>query len=313
MIVVASKNGDVGIQAAVDVLRSGGSALDAVEAGIRLVEANPDDHTVGYNGYPNLLGELELDASIMDGSTMETGAVAGMKGYVYSISVARKVMEKLPHVLLVGDGAERFAAEMGFEIEPDMLTDEIKDFWEERLKRDMPVEVFDNIKNQPDLSRWVMMASNAEHAKSTINFIAQDKDGNIASGVSTSGWAWKYPGRVGDSPIIGAGNYADNRYGACACTGMGEMAIRAATSHSLVFYLKMGLSLHEAATRAMEDLNDLQGKFISDMNLVALDHAGNHAGFTSERGKTYIYQTDDMPLFEETERQFVAINHRWNE
>ncbi len=294
-----------------DVLKSGGSALDAVEAGIRLVEANPDDHTVGYNGYPNLLGELELDASIMDGSTLETGAVAGMKDYVYSISVARKVMETLPHVLLVGDGAERFAAEMGFEIEPEMLTNEMKDFWEERLKRDMPDDVFDNIKDQPDLSRWVTLASDAEKAKSTVNFIVQDKDGNIASGVSTSGWAWKYPGRVGDSPIIGAGNYADNRYGACACTGMGEMAIRASTSHSLVFYLKMGLSLHEASTRTMQDLNDLQGRFISGMNLVALDQAGNHTGFTSQKGKTYIYQTDDMDTFVETEREFVAIKHRW--
>jgi len=294
-----------------DVLKSGGSALDAVEAGIRLVEVNPDDHTVGYNGYPNLLGELELDASIMDGSTLETGAVAGMKGYIYSISVARKVMEILPHVLLVGNGAERFAAEMGFEFEPEMLSDAIQDFWEERLKRDMPDEVFDNIKDQPDLSRWVTLASDAEKAKSTVDFIVQDKDGNIASGVSTSGWAWKYPGRVGDSPIIGAGNYADSRFGACACTGMGEMAIRASTSHSLVFYLKMGLSLHEAATRSMQDLNDLQGRFISGMNLVALDQAGNHVGYTSQKGKTYIYQTDDMESFSEIEREFVAIEHRW--
>ncbi len=106
MIVMASKNGAVGIKEAVHVLKEGGTAVDAVETGIRLVEENPDDHTVGYSGYPNLLGEVELDASIMNGRTLESGAVGAMKGYPYAISVARKVMETLPHVMLVGEGAE---------------------------------------------------------------------------------------------------------------------------------------------------------------------------------------------------------------
>ena len=128
MIVIARHNGAIGIQEAIYVLQQGGSAVDAVETGIRLVESNPEDHSVGYSGYPNLLGEVELDASIMNGRTLESGAVGAMKEYPYAISVARKVMETLPHVMLVGHGAERFAAEMGFE-KQDLLTEEAHAIW----------------------------------------------------------------------------------------------------------------------------------------------------------------------------------------
>src|SRR5215212_711117 len=122
MIVLASANGRVGIEAAMAILRRGGSALDAVEAGTRLVEDNPEDHTVGYAGLPNLLGEVELDASIMDGRTLATGAVAAVKGYPNPVSIARRLMSDLPHVLLAGEGAARFAGESGFE-QADLLTD----------------------------------------------------------------------------------------------------------------------------------------------------------------------------------------------
>ena len=134
MLIIASTNGAVGIDAAMSVLKDGGSALDAVEIGIRLVEANPADHTVGYNGYPNILGQLELDASIMDGRTLNSGAVAIMRGFPYAISVARQVMDqKLPHVMLAGEGAERFAREIGAEQWASMLSDEIKAVWRKRL------------------------------------------------------------------------------------------------------------------------------------------------------------------------------------
>jgi len=311
MIVAASSNGKVGIEAAVQVLREGGTAVSAVEAGIRLVEDNPDDHTVGYGGFPNLLGEVELDASIMNGRSLESGAVGAIKGYPHPISIARKVMETLPHVMLVSDGAERFAAEMGFSPQ-DMLTEEARTVWAEKLERDMPPDVFANLQTQGDLRDWVRLATDPERAGGTVNFIAQDKNGDIACGVSTSGWAWKYPGRLGDSPIIGAGNYADNRYGAAACTGMGEMAIRGATAHTVVFYMKMGLSLEEAGGRAMDDLNDLGGRFLSRMRILALDKDGNHAGFSSlDEGVTYIYQTAVMPEFAEIPRIYVPIKSRW--
>ena len=133
MMIIASSNGAVAIDAAMQALKNGGSALDAVEIGIRQVEANPADHTVGFNGYPNILGELELDASIMDGKSLDSGAVAIMRGFPYAISVARQVMErKLPHVLLAGEGAERFAREIAAEQWQSMLTEEIKSVWRER-------------------------------------------------------------------------------------------------------------------------------------------------------------------------------------
>lgn len=311
MIVVASANGDVGIEAAMDVLKAGGTAVDAVEAGIRLVEANPKDTSVGYNGYPNLLGQPELDASIMNGRTLEAGAVAALTNYSYPISVARKVMETMPHVLLVGEGANRFTTEMGFKQDGEMISDEIKAFWEKRLKEDMSDDVFDNLPNRTDLHEWVRLTTDPQRTYGTTNLIAQDKNGDICSGVSTSGWAWKYPGRVGDSPIIGAGNYADNRFGAAACTGLGEMAIRASTAHSVVFYLKMGMSIEEAGKRAMLDLNDLGGPYLSVMNFVALDKDGNPGGFTTTEGRTFIYQTGDMASHVELERTVVKVRQTW--
>ncbi|MCE2472124.1 MAG: N(4)-(beta-N-acetylglucosaminyl)-L-asparaginase [Anaerolineae bacterium] len=312
MIIIASHNGAIGIADAVRTLNSGGSAMDAVEIGIRAVEADPDDHSVGYNGYPNILGELELDASIMDGRTLNSGAVALMRGYPYAISVARQVLErKLPHVLLAGEGAERFAREIDAERWDDMLTDEIREVWRRRLAASGSSGDTPELAADTSLLDWVKLATDPERVAGTVNFIAIDGAGDIASGVSTSGWAWKYPGRIGDSPIIGAGNYADNRYGACACTGMGEMAIRASTSRSLALYLQMGMTLREAGRRAMSDLRDLGGDYIGGMNLIALDRDGEHVGLSSEAGRTYIYQHADMAEYESVEREVVEIPARW--
>lgn len=305
------------MDAAMDVLRSGGSALDAVEIGIRLVESNPEDHSVGFNGYPNILGELELDASIMDGRTLDSGAVALMRGYPYAISVARQVMERqLPHVLLAGEGAERFAHEIGAEARDQMLTEAVIETWRKGLAPHRPAEhpLSVDLLDLPDdapLLDLVNLATDPERVTGTVNFIAMDEKGNIASGVSTSGWAWKYPGRIGDSPIIGAGNYADNRYGACACTGMGEMAIRGCTAYSVVAFVKAGMSVEAAARRAMEDLRDLGGQYISGMNLIALDSDGNHAGMSTRAGTTYLMQRSDMTSYAELERQVVEIPGRW--
>ena len=310
MIVIASTNGKVGITEATRVLQSGGSAIDAVETGIRLVEANPEDHSVGYSGYPNLLGEVELDACIMDGFTLETGAVGAMKGYQHAISAARKVMETLPHVFLAGDGAERFAAEMGFE-KTDLLTETTRNVWQKRLQADLSAEKLQNLADLPDLWKLVELATDPERTRGTVNFIAQDATGNIAGGVSTSGWAWKYPGRLGDSPVIGAGLYADNRYGAAACTGMGEMAIRACTAHSIVIYMKLGLSLAKAGKQGMEDLNDLGGHYLSRMNFIAMDAHGQHSGFSNTEGQTYIYMNADMAEPIEIPRVHIPTKANW--
>ncbi len=312
MLIIASTNGAVGIDDAMRVLKDGGSAMDAVEIGIRLVEANPADHTVGYNGYPNILGQLELDASIMDGRTLNSGAVAIMRGFPYAISVARQVLDrKLPHVMLAGEGAERFAREIGADQWASMLSDEVKAIWRGRLIENSALLNVDAMEDCAPLLDAVTLATDPERVAGTVNFIAIDGNGDICSGVSTSGWAWKYPGRVGDSPIIGAGNYADNRHGACACTGMGEMAIRACTAYGLVSHLRAGLPIKSAGQKAMEDLRDLGGDFIGGMNLIALDRHGNHVGMTTRAGSTYIYQHAEMDEHQEIERQLVEIPARW--
>jgi beta-aspartyl-peptidase (threonine type) len=213
-------------------------------------------------------------------------------------------MEELPHVLLVGSGAERFAAEMGFQ-RRELLTEETREVWEKRLIEAIPEVVLANLREEPDLRQWVKRVMESRQTGGTVNFLAQDGDGNLCTGVSTSGQGWKYPGRVGDSPLIGAGNYADNRYGAAACTGLGEMAILAGTAHSVVLYLKMGLSLEEAGRQAMEDLRVLFSPYLGPMNIVALDKDGHHAAFSNQEDRTYIYMTEDMDEPEELPRVLV--------
>ena len=163
-----------------------------------------------------------------------------------------------------------------------------------------------------DLAQLVRELSNPRRTVGTVNFLVMDSQGDICGGVSTSGWYGKYPGRLGDSPVIGAGLYADNRYGATACTGMGEMSIRAGTARSLVLYMKMGLSLEQAGIQAMRDLLDLGGPYSSEMNIVALDRDGNPAAFSSNAEKTYIYMTGDMEEPVEAPRTFVNLPERWD-
>jgi L-asparaginase / beta-aspartyl-peptidase len=304
-IVVASANGDVGIQQAVAVLQAGGSALDAVVAGIREVEANPDDHSVGHSGLPNLLGVVELDASIMDGRGLRAGSVGALTTHQDAIETARKVMEELPHVLITGAGADRFAAEMGFPA-VDLLTDEAKQIWQDRLVNE-PRDIAYAAKIRQMVAELSSDQQFPEPPHGTVNFIARDLDGNIACGVSTSGWAWKYPGRLGDSPIIGAGNYADNRYGAAGCTGRGEMAQRCLTAHSVVTFMRFGLSLEDALRTAMIDLRALDDPYASEMNIVAIDKDGNPAAASTAVGKTYIYMTTGMSEFVLAERLHVPL------
>ena len=310
MIVVASTNGVVGIEAAIGVLMDGGLAVDAVEAGIRLVEANADDHSVGIGGYPNFVGDVELDAGIMDGRTRAAGAIGAMQGFPNAISVARSVMDVLPHVFLVGRGAERFAIEMGF-ARMDLLTEDAREVWKGRILLDTPDIELDQIPALEDLSNRVKMATDPERAKGTVNFLAQDRHGNVCAGVSTSGWAWKYPGRLGDSPVVGAGFYADNRTGAIACTGMGEMAIRAGTARSVMLWIEMGYSLEEACNRAMKDLDALGGEYLSSMSFIAIDNQGRHAGFSNMEDRTYIFQTEAMDNPREVPRTYVPTKRTW--
>lgn len=302
-LVVASTNGRVGIMQAIATLRRGGSAVDAVVAGIRPVEANPEDHTVGFSGLPNLLGEVELDASLMDGRTLATGAVGALRGYQDAIELARHVMEELPHVLIAGDGAQRLAAEVGLP-SSDLLTADAERIWRERLgAADSDETAY--VAKVRELVRHLSRDPELPEAHGTVNMIARDRASNVACGVSTSGWAWKYPGRLGDSPIIGAGNYADNRWGAAACTGRGEMAQRCCTAHSVVAFMRGGMDLAGALRTAAMDLIALDDPYKSEVNIIAVDRHGNHAAVSTAPGKTYVYADDEMDEPVEVARQYV--------
>ena len=299
-IIVASENGRAGALAAMEVLRDGGRALDAVEIACRIVEDDPEEHSVGYSGLPNVVGEVELDASIMDGRTREAGAVAVLRGYGRAITLARRVMEETPHVLIAGHGADRLAAELGEE-PADQRTEEALRRWRERFDErgltpgdEANLRAVAGLLTRPvNLQDKIYQAARVD-TLGTVNFLVLDRHGDLASAVSTSGIAWKYPGRIGDSPLIGPGNYCDNRYGAAACTGMGELAIRAGTAYSIVLYMKMGMSLHEAGLEALRDLQGLASREGQYMNIVALTPHGEHAGFTTVPGKNYLYMTAGM-------------------
>jgi len=297
MLLVGSENARVGFADGIRVLRDGGCAVDAVEAAIRRVESNPADHSVGYGGLPNILGEVELDASLMDGRSLDAGAVCAVRGYVHVISLARQVMRRLPHVFLAGTGAERLARELHMP-RRRLLTARARATFDRKVTPTLRRRHRRLVDLVRAATQDPQVAAQAEDYFGTVNVIAIDRRGDIASGVSTSGWAWKYPGRVGDSPVLGAGNYADNRHGACACTGYGEMAIRCGTARSVVLYLKMGLSLERAAREAITDLRHVTVPFPPRMNLVAVDARGRHVAMTTETAREvrYVYQTGRMAV-----------------
>jgi beta-aspartyl-peptidase (threonine type) len=305
---VASERGEVGLAAGVALLREGASAMDAVEAAVRVVEADEADHYVGVGGLPNLLGEVELDASIMDGATRRAGAVAAVTGFPHPISIARAVCDRLPqHVLLVGAGAERFADEAGI-ARGQTLTAEATRLWREGLE---PTGIAaarashgagEVVYREEALARIAAMPPPAG-PWGTVNVLALDAAGNLAAGVSTSGYPWKYPGRVGDSALIGAGNYCDNRAGAAACTGRGELAIRACTARGVVLALAAGLNPATACARALAETMELPDDFRASLQALCLTPDGRHGGASTRAGSTYSVQKADDDVFTIKERR----------
>ncbi|MBT3533488.1 MAG: N(4)-(beta-N-acetylglucosaminyl)-L-asparaginase [Rhodospirillaceae bacterium] len=273
-ILVTNSEGRPGVGKTAEMLAAGHGGLDAIEAGIRLVEADTSIRTVGRGGWPNLLGEVELDAAIIDGNTFRSGAVGALKGYLHPISIARAVLERLPHEMLVGEGAARFAHETGAQTADNLIPDSER-VWRQWFEEKVSPDDQRKWPNVP-LAELCQQAIDPEKGMDTTVFLSLDGRKEIMAGVSTSGWAWKYPGRLGDSPIIGAGCFADSEHGAAACTGAGEMAIRAGTSRAIVLYMKMGLSLEAAVDEAIADLRRLKGGLIQRITLHAIDRDGRH-------------------------------------
>jgi len=299
-VLIGSERSEVGLPLGMDVLRDGGTALDAVEVALRACEDNLADHYVGTSGLPNARGVVELDASVMVGSTRAFGAVAALQGYPNPVSVARAVMERLPqHCLLVGEGAATFAAECGFET-AELLTDESRRLFREALSvADEAVEGERTTSQAGDrayrLAALDLVRRFAPHDGpwGTINVIALDSHGELVVGVSTSGYPWKYPGRVGDSAIPGAGNWCDLRAGGAACTGRGELSLRAGTARSVVEALGRGDDVEKACRAALADAAELPDEYRAELRVLALTPDGRHGAASGQPDATYAVMTAD--------------------
>ncbi|MDR3494743.1 MAG: isoaspartyl peptidase/L-asparaginase [Ancalomicrobiaceae bacterium] len=274
MLVIANAEAWPGFPTTVERLKSGSDSLTAMIAGISRVEAEPKVRSVGYGGWPNMLGVMECDAAVMNGDTREVGAVGAVPDTMHVAALAHAVMQRLPHVMLTGAGARRFATEVGLPVD-NMLLDDSRRVWWDRLQTELSpaeLEAFPDVPLAP-LSRAI---TDPERVRDTTVFVSADRMRGIHAATSTSGWAWKYPGRLGDSPIPGAGYYADSRYGAAACTHTGEMTMRCSTAHTVVLALKLGRSLEDAVALAVEELADLSEGFLGGVVIHAVDAHGGH-------------------------------------
>lgn len=299
-VAIASGNGLKAVTRAMELLQQGADALDAVVAGVNLLEDDPTDQSVGYGGLPNEEGVVELDASVMHGPTGRGGAVAALQNIRYASRVAQRVMERTDHVLLVGAGALKFARAHGFK-EENLLTDAAREAW---------LRWKETLSNQDD---WLPpheletrdIGQNLKEALrhyGTINCNAVDVRGGVSGCTTTSGLAFKIPGRVGDSPILGAGLWVDNDVGAAGSTGRGEANLLACSSVMIVEWMRQGLAPTDACLRAcrriaaqtqMKRLLDEQGRPKFNVSFYALTKAGAHGGASLWGGIRYAVNTGE--------------------
>lgn len=270
---------DVGVEAnkgAWEVLGTGGRALDAVEKGVMVTESSKSC-CVGLQANPDRDGFVTLDASIMD-EAFNCGSVAFLERIKHPISVARRVMEKTPHVMLVGSGARQFAVAEGFPLEEEKLYPDAKREYEKWLKKGLYAPVI-NIENHD-----------------TIGMVAMDAKGNLSGSCTTSGMAFKMRGRVGDSPIIGAGLFVDNEVGACTATGQGEDVIRVAGSHTVVEFMRQGMSPETACKKVIERIVKIKKDKAKDIQVafVALNKKGQAGSFALNKGFSYAIKNNTM-------------------
>ncbi|NOX89626.1 MAG: N(4)-(beta-N-acetylglucosaminyl)-L-asparaginase [Calditrichaeota bacterium] len=310
VLVVSSYNGLRATEKAAQMILNGSDALDAVIAGVNIVENDPDDHSVGYGGLPNEEGVVELDSCVMHGPTHNAGAVAALRNIKNPSKVARLVMERTDHVLLVGEGALKFAKAHGFK-EEDLLTDEARKiwlYWKEGLsdKDDWFLPPMDQIPEK--YKKWI-------HTTGTITCLGLDLQGNISGVTTTSGLAFKIPGRVGDSPIIGAGLYVDNEVGACGSTGRGEENLKNLSCYQVVEYMRDGLSPEAACKKVLKrvidhaklpELKNSRGYPSFNLRLYALNKNG-------EFGSASIYGPAEFSVFDgkENKRRPSPFFYEW--
>ena len=275
-------------QEAWKILVQHGRALDAVESGVQVPEADPNDQSVGYGGLPDRDGKVTLDACIMD-ETGNCGAVMFLEYIMHPIKVARLVMEKTPHVQLAGEGALQFALENGFKRE-NLLTPASEKVWKDWLKTSKydPMTI-PKLLEQKERSNQ----PGQQHDHDTIGMIAMDASGNLSGACTTSGMAFKMRGRVGDSPIIGAGLFVDNEAGAATSTGVGEEVVRICGSHTVVELMRQGLSPEEACKQTCERIIRKRGAKAKDMQVgfIALNTKGEFGGYALQKGFTYAVQS----------------------
>lgn len=287
---------DAGLNAnkgAWEILGKGGRALDAVEAGVMVTESE-QSCCVGLGANPDREGFVTLDACIMD-EFANCGGVAFLERIKHPISVARRVMEKTPHVLLVGSGAQQFAIAEGFPLEEQKLSSDAEKAYKEWLKKSEYKPVI-NIENKANTSFVPAKLPGGEYNHDTIGMVAMDTNGNLSGSCTTSGMAFKMRGRVGDSPIIGAGLFVDNEIGACTATGQGEDVVRISGSHTVVELMRQGLKPEAACKKAIERIVKIKKEKAKDIQVafLALNKKGEIGSFAIQKGFSYAIKTNNV-------------------
>ena len=293
-VVIASANGIRGVARAYDMItKQNADTLDAIIAGVNIEELDPDDQAVGLGGLPNEEGVVELDASCMHGPTKRAGAVAALQDIATPSNVAKAVMDYTDHILLVGPGAKKFALEMGFK-EQNLLTEKSRQDWLRWKACLNPIDNWlDNPGTPPPADK--VAYDDALHVKfttGTINMNAVNSHGDISSVTTTSGRAWKLPGRVGDSPLVGAGQYCDNTVGAAGSTGRGEANIKVCGAFLIVEFMRQGIAPEQACLRTIERvvamteprLLDRNGRPLFDLEFYALAKDGRFGAASAYEG-----------------------------
>lgn len=330
-IVVGSSNGHIsrnaqgktGVQVALEMMQRGGDPLDAAIAAVTIVELDPNDQSVGLGGLPNEDGVVQLDASCMHGPTRRAGSVACLEDIAEAASVAKAVMDHTDHIMLVGPDAKRFAMKLGFKTQ-NLLTEKSRQDWlswksrlnpsDNWLERQRPPE-----RSHDEAGRVWRDAAGVPYTYGTINMCAVTGAGDVASVTTTSGRSWKVPGRVGDSPIIGAGQYCDNTVGAAGSTGRGEACIKVCASFLAVELLRQGKSPEQALLEVMQRvvamtesrLLDRNGRPLFDLEFYAVTKDGRYAGASAYEGSQFAVADEKgarleptIYLYKKSERSF---------